>query len=118
MKNNTYFEELRAIAAAFEEKRAAHESRKQHLIDTYGWDSEEVKAWYREKEEMTYPISEGACKAYRAFRMTEQQRVRDGGFPLGARGFGFHRRLKESRDHDLCLHQPEHGSDGEPSRLR
>ena len=63
MKNNTYFEELRAIAAAFEEKRAAHESRKQHLIDTYGWDSEEVKAWYREKEEMTYPISEGACKA-------------------------------------------------------
>lgn len=73
MKNNTYFEELRAIAAAFEEKRAAHESRKQHLIDTYGWDSEEVKAWYREKEEMTYPISEGACKAYRAFRMTEEK---------------------------------------------
>ena len=70
---NAYFEELKKIGAAFEEKRQAHESKKQQIIDTCGWDSEELKAWYREKEEMAFPISEGACKAYRAFRTTEEK---------------------------------------------
>ena len=73
MTTNTYFEELKTIAAAFDEKRRAHEEKKQHLIDTYGWDSEEVKNWYAEKDAMKYPISEGACKAYRAFRMTNEK---------------------------------------------
>ena len=72
MTTNNYFEELRKIGEAFDEKRRAHEEKKQHLIDTYGWDSEEVKTWYREKEEMKYPISEGACKAFRAFRMSNE----------------------------------------------
>ena len=72
-ETNTYFEELKEIGRAFEEKRRAHEEKKQQILDAYGWDSEELKAWYREKDEMTYPISEGACKAYRAFRMSDER---------------------------------------------
>ena len=37
--NNTYFENLKCLGHEYEERRAAHESRKQHIIDTYGWDS-------------------------------------------------------------------------------
>ena len=73
MMKNTYFEELAQIGKAYDEKRRAHEARKQQIIDTYGWDSEEMKNWYAEKEAMTYPISEGACKAYRAFRMSDEK---------------------------------------------
>ena len=68
MKNaNTYFEKLEKIGHDFEEKRAAHEAKKQTIIDTFGWDSPELKAWYEEKEAMKFPISQGACKAYRAW---------------------------------------------------
>ena len=41
--NNTYFENLKRIGHEYEERRAAHEGRKQRIIDTYGWDSEELK---------------------------------------------------------------------------
>ena len=67
-KNNTYFEELEKIGHDFEEKRVAHEAKKQTIIDTYGWDSPELKAWYEEKGAMKFPISQGACKAYRAWK--------------------------------------------------
>lgn len=65
--NNTYFENLKRLGHEHEERRAAHESRKQHIIDTYGWDSEELKTWYAEKEAMKFPFEQGACKAYRAW---------------------------------------------------
>ena len=47
--NNTYFENLKA--RPYEERRAAHEAASS-IIDTYGWDSEELKNWYAEKEAM------------------------------------------------------------------
>jgi hypothetical protein len=76
MKNNTYFEELNRTAHAFEEKHEAHKKLKQQIIDTQGWDSEELKAWYKEEEEdFRYPISDGACKAYRAWRYSETDEV-------------------------------------------
>ena len=76
MKNNTYFEELNRTARAFEEKHEAHKKLKQQIIDTQGWDSEELKAWYKEEEEdFRYPISDGACKAYRAWRYSETDEV-------------------------------------------
>ncbi len=69
MKNaNTYFEKLEKIGHDFEEKRAAHEAKKQTIIDTCGWDSPELKTWYAEKGAMKFPISQGACKAYRAWK--------------------------------------------------
>ena len=72
MKNNTYFEELNQIACTFEKAHEAHKALKQQIIDEKGWDSEELKAWYKEEEEnFQYPISAGACKAYRAWRYSE-----------------------------------------------
>ena len=68
MKKNTYFEELDRIARDFETRDEAHKKLKQEIIDTKGWDSKELEAWYRaEEEEYKYPISQGACKAYRAW---------------------------------------------------
>ena len=63
MKNNTYFEELNRTARAFEEKHEAHKKLKQQIIDTQGWDSEELKAWYREEEEDFPEISILAIQA-------------------------------------------------------
>lgn len=54
--NNTYFENLKCLGHEYEERRVAHEGRKQHIIDTYGWDSEELKNWYTEKEAMKFPF--------------------------------------------------------------
>ena len=68
MKTNTYFEELDRIARDFEQRHEAHKAQKQQIIDEKGWDSEELKTWYKEEEEnFQYPISAGACKAYRAW---------------------------------------------------
>lgn len=69
-RNNAHFEELERIVAEYEEREHALEERKQEIIDTYGWDSDELKAWYKEKGEMTYPVEDGACKAYRAWMHT------------------------------------------------
>ena len=76
MKTNTYFEELDRIARDFEQKHEAHKALKQGIIDEKGWDSEELKAWYKEEEEtFQYPISAGACKAYRAWRYSDTDEV-------------------------------------------
>ena len=76
MKKNTYFEELDRIARDFETRHEAHKKMKQEIIETKGWDSEELKAWYKEEEEnFQYPISAGACKAYRAWKYSETDEV-------------------------------------------
>ncbi len=67
---NTYFEGMRRIGREFEEKRRAHEEKKQEIRDTYGWDSEEMKAWYDVKNNMECPLTQGAWKAYRAWKQT------------------------------------------------
>ena len=76
MKTNTYFEELDRIARDFEERHEAHKALKQQIIDTKGWYSEELKAWYKEEEEtFQYPISAVVCKAYRAWRYSDTDEV-------------------------------------------
>ena len=67
-KNNTYFENLYKLGCEWEKAREERRARKQPIIDTYGWDSEELKAWYAEDAAATFPVSQGACKAYRAWR--------------------------------------------------
>ena len=67
-RENTYFEELKRIGHEYEEARVERQSRKQPIIDTYGWDSEELKAWYAEDKAAIFPIPQGACKAYRAWQ--------------------------------------------------
>ena len=51
MKNNAYFEELIRIAEEYEKRHRAHKALKEKIIDEKGWDSEELKAWYKEEEE-------------------------------------------------------------------
>ena len=65
--NNTYFENLKRLGHEYEEARVERKARKEQIIDTYGWDSEELKAWYAEDEAAVFPFSQGACKAYRAW---------------------------------------------------
>lgn len=66
-RNNPHFEELRKIGHEYEERRAAHQAKKQEIIETCGWESEELKAWYAEKEAMSFPLTGGQSKAYRAW---------------------------------------------------
>ena len=46
LTNNTYFENLKRIGHEYEAARVERQARKQQIIDTLGWDSEELKAWY------------------------------------------------------------------------
>ena len=67
MKSNAYFEELNRIGTEWEKARVERRNRKQTIIDTYGWDSGELKAWYEEDAAAKFPYPSGACKAYRAW---------------------------------------------------
>ena len=76
MKSNAYFEELDRIARDFEQRHEAHKALKQEIINTKGWDSEELNAWYAEEErDFQYPISSGICKAFRAFENSDGDEV-------------------------------------------
>ena len=65
--NNTYFEEMKRIGHDWETARTERQERKQQIIDAYGWDSEELKAWYEEDAAAKFPFESGASKAYRAW---------------------------------------------------
>ena len=65
--NNAYFEELKRLGHEFEAARVERKNRKQQIIDTYGWESDELKAWYEENQAAVFPFPQGACKAYRAW---------------------------------------------------
>ena len=66
-RENTVFDEMRRIGHEWEKAREERRVRKQEIIDTLGWDSEELKAWYAEDEAAKFPFSQGANKAYRAW---------------------------------------------------
>ena len=66
--NNTYFENLYRIGCEYETARAERQARKQQIIDTLGWNSDELKAWYEEDKTAKFPFEQGACKAYRAWK--------------------------------------------------
>jgi len=66
-KNNTYFENLKRIGHDWEAARVERQARKQQIIDTLGWDSDELKAWYEEDAAAKFPFESGISKAYRAW---------------------------------------------------
>ena len=66
-KNNTYFENLKRIGHDWEASRVERQARKQQIIDTLGWDSDELKAWYEEDAAAKFPFESGVSKAYRAW---------------------------------------------------
>ena len=65
--SNTYFENLKRIGHEWEAARVERQSRKQQIIDTLGWDSDELKAWYEEDAAAKFPFESGVSKAYRAW---------------------------------------------------
>ena len=74
--DNGHFAEIERIGHEHGRRCGEHEAKKQGIIEEFGWDSEELKAWYKEEEEnFQYPISDGACKAYRAWRYSETDEV-------------------------------------------
>ena len=66
--NNAYFENLYKLGCEYEAARTERRARKKQIIETYGWDSEELKAWYAEDAAAKFPFEQGACKAYRAWK--------------------------------------------------
>lgn len=66
-KNNTYFEEMKRIGYAWEDARTERKARKQQIIDEFGRESEELKAWYEEDAAAAFPFTGGENKAYRAW---------------------------------------------------
>ena len=68
--NNAFFLEMKRIGHEWEEARVERRARRQQIIDTLGWDSEELKAWYAEEEAAKFPFSGGANKAYRAWALS------------------------------------------------
>ena len=65
---NTYFDNLYRIGCEYEAARAERQARKKQIIDTLGWDSEELKAWYKEDAAAKFPFSQGISKAFRAWK--------------------------------------------------
>lgn len=66
-KENVFFNEMCRTVCEWEKAREERRRRKQEIIDTKGWESEELKAWYVEDEAAKFPFSHGANKAYRAW---------------------------------------------------
>ena len=66
-RENAVFDEMRRIGHEWEKAREERRAHKQEIIDTLGWDSEELKAWYEEDEAAKFPFAAGASKAYRAW---------------------------------------------------
>ena len=58
LTNNTYFENLKRIGHEYEAARVERQARKQQIIDTLGWDSEELKAWYAEDQAAKFPFEQ------------------------------------------------------------
>ena len=114
MKNNTFFEELNQIACTFEKAHEEHKALKRQIIDEKGWDSEELKAWYKEEEEnFQYPISAGASKAYRAWRYSETDEVIMDDFTWDRERHDFIDTLRKAVSRPGG-HQPVHRPDGRP----
>ena len=67
-KENTYFKELEKAGEEYEAKKDALDEKKKDLVEKYGYGSEELEAWYKENNELTFPFKEGECKAYRAWK--------------------------------------------------
>ena len=73
-RENAYFEELKRIGHEYEEARVERQERKKQIIDTLGWDSEELKAWYAEDAAAKFPFESGVSKAYRAWKSSIQRK--------------------------------------------
>ena len=67
--NTTYFDEMTATCTAWESAKKERTDRKKQIVDTYGYGSPEMDAWYAEdKAAGSYPYTGGEMKAYWVFK--------------------------------------------------
>lgn len=66
---NAYFENLSRLGKEHAAMYKAHDAKKEQIVETHGWDSPEMDAWYAEKKhlEETNPVAGGIGKAFRAW---------------------------------------------------
>ena len=76
MTTNTYFEDLYKRGCEYSKERKAREEEKDQIIETYGWDSEEHKAWKTRQESFKFPFTDGQMKAYRAWEFSRDNNLR------------------------------------------
>ena len=70
LNENEYFENLEKAGEAYAAKVEALNAKKLQLVKEYGYDSDQVRAWYDEKNALVYPFNGGEGKAYRAWEQS------------------------------------------------
>ena len=75
MTTNKYFEEIYTKSCEYTKEKRAREEEKDRIIETYGWDSEELKAWKARQESFKYPYTAGQVKAYRAWEYSKDNNL-------------------------------------------
>ena len=68
MKTNVCYEEMTKTCCEWQAAKDERKARKQAIINTKGWDSEELNAWYEEDKAAVFPYTSGEMKAYWAFK--------------------------------------------------
>lgn len=70
MKTNAYFNEMRKALYDWRAAKKERAERKKTIVETCGWESEELRAWYEEEAAAKHPFSGGESKAYQAWAVT------------------------------------------------
>lgn len=70
LKDNYCFNVMKKTSEMYEKMISAHENKKESIIETYGWDSQETNEWYEKNDKLKreFPFTGGQCKAYRAWQ--------------------------------------------------
>ena len=76
-KKNKHFEELCKIEAAYVTIKRGLEQKKEEIIKTHGWESQEMKDLQEKISRNTYPISAGARKAYKAYKQSLEKNTEE-----------------------------------------
>ena len=73
LSKNEYLEQMMKTVNDWHTDKRERDARKQEIIQTLGWDSPELKAWYEEDATAKFPFTGGECKALRAWNETRKR---------------------------------------------
>ena len=73
MKTNADFNRMRKTLYDWSAAKKERAERKKTIVETLGWESEELRAWYEEEAAAKYPFSGGESKAYQPRAGTESR---------------------------------------------
>lgn len=77
MKTNTFFEELKKAGEEYGRQKEELKAKRDRIIESYGYGSDELKAWKEEEKAMQVPYGQGAWKAYRAWMNSDEILILD-----------------------------------------